>query len=161
MRHLYKKIHPDLMMAYPQQREVNDKSLSVLQAFLSALKDSDGNEKYPVLRNASIPFYLRTSTPGHFQHVELLLHSEATLNKKLIEQQLSGFFKTVGVGGVFKWDDEYFPLKSKPDFKKNEEEMQKQEQQYNDFKGGANDNETYDEFMARMKREAEQKKNAV
>lgn len=156
MRNFYKKIHPDLMLAYPEQREQNDQSLSVLQSFLTSLKDNNGNEKYPVLRNATLPFYLRTPKQGHFQHVELLLHSEATLNKKLIEQQLVGFFKTAGVGSQFKWDDEYFPLKGRPDFRKKDSDMDKEAQQYDDYQqsqsGGAN--ESYDEFMARVKREA-------
>jgi hypothetical protein len=34
MRRFYKKIHPDLMMAYPEQKEANEKSLGIFQNFI-------------------------------------------------------------------------------------------------------------------------------
>lgn len=154
MRQLYKKIHPDLMMDYPEQKEQNEKSLGTFQNFIGQLKNVDGNEKYPVIRNASLPFFLRTATPGHFQRVELFLHTDAAFNKKVIEKQLCGFFKSIGLSSSFKWDDEYFPFKGKPDFKKENEEGGEE--------GGAEDsgssqggNETYEQFMERIKKQGE------
>lgn len=159
MRQLYKKIHPDLMMDYPEQKEQNEKSLGTFQNFLGQLKNIDGNEKYPVIKNASLPFYLRTTTPGHFQRVELFLHTDATFNKKGIEKQLCNFFKSINLGSQFRWDDEYFPFKGKPDFKKAEgegAEGEGAEGGEGSSSSGPTGSETYDQFMERIKKEGSQ-----
>jgi len=155
MRQLYKKIHPDLMMAYPEQREQNEKSLGTFQNFLGLLKQVDGNEKYPVLKNAILPFYLRTATPGHFQRVELFLHTDSTMNKKGIEKQLATFFKSINLSSQFKWDDEYFPFKGKPNLLKDENAEGAGDAEAPDASSGPTGSETYEQFMERIKKEGE------
>lgn len=161
MRQLYKKIHPDLMMDYPEQKEQNEKSLGTFQNFLGQLKNIDGNEKYPGIKNASLPFYLRTATPGHFQRVELFLHTDATFNKKGIEKQLCNFFKSINLGSQFRWDDEYFPFKGKPDFKKEEGAEGGAEGEDGSSSTGPTGSETYDQFMERIKKEGQQNQNTT
>jgi hypothetical protein len=152
MRNLYKRIHPDLLTNYPEQKHINEQSLMTLQGLLNALKDASGDTPYPKIINAILPFYLRGKTSGHFQKSELLLHTTGTACKAIVQKQLETFFKQTGLATSFTWDAEYFPAKTIPSERMSEEEAD-QHAAYESDSRGAYD-ETYEQFRARMEREA-------
>ena len=150
LRNLWKRIHPDLMVAYPVQREVNEQSLMTLQGLLTALKDTSGDNRYPRIANAVLVFYLRGDKPGHVRKAELLLHTTGTACKDIIQKQLETFFQQTGLATTFKWDAEYFPFKGVPTARDLDAEAAAEHQ-------NANYHETYEEFQARILREQQGK----
>ncbi len=160
MRSLVTKVHPDLFTAYPEQLQVNETSLSMLQGYLSALKDATGSQ-FPGVRNEKLPFYFRTNTPGSFRLVNLVLHVPGGKNKEAITTQLTTFFKSVGLADSFTWDREYFPLKEPPSRSAAEAERAAEEKERAEEaaagNAGAHKDESYEEFQARIQEEARKK----
>jgi len=156
LRSLATKVHPDLLTNYPEQKETNEASLSMLQGFLSALKDST-SASFPTIQNEKLRFYLRTATPGHFRLVQLHLHVPGGKCKDLVAGQLKTFFADVGLATDFVWDKEFFPLKDAPLRESREAERRASEEGEAEAEAAKAENipedETYEQFQERIKRQ--------
>jgi len=156
LRKFWKLVHPDLFSQFPEQRKINEQSMMIFQGYLSAIKDPSGDAEYPKFRNKRIVFILRTQTPGHFLRAPLILHSSGS-DKGNASRSLREFFRLVGLAEDFEWDEEYWPLKGNKTMRSEaEEEAMRQAEE----EAEGNVNESYEDFMNRMKAKAERQQQA-
>lgn len=108
LRSLYMKIHPDHFTQYPEQQEVNEQSMMILQGFITTLKDSKPLDPPAQLKNISLEFFLRTNKPAHFQKAKLIIHYTGN-NKNVLHAMFNKFFQQTKLADGFIWDPELWP----------------------------------------------------
>lgn len=60
--------------------------MMVLQGFLSAIKDPDGDAEYPKIKNQQLEFILRTGQQGHFVRTHMNLHLNGNKNPAMVHK---------------------------------------------------------------------------
>lgn len=89
-------MHPDLFAQYPEQQEVNDRSMKSLQGFLDGAGNLD--EGYPPAALLRLPFYTRSDEEGQFGEVMLVMETNGGDCASVIEQDLGLYSLTLNGG---------------------------------------------------------------
>lgn len=122
LRGFYMKTHPDKLAAFPEAREINEKSFQELNNFLSQLKsrpfqeqmqageEVDKSSVFPPAQTLNLRFYILQDVNNVSQVVpqSFMLRTTGGNCKHVVQTSLSAFFGRCGLSDVFKWDDVYW-----------------------------------------------------
>ena len=108
LRMFVARVHPDKFVAFPDEQQVNENSLSELTGYLSNVANPD--EEWMPAQTISMPFFLQgTGDDESLRRIDFRLRITQGDCKRLVQKQLEELFKTAGVPDpAFTWDDKFW-----------------------------------------------------
>jgi Domain of unknown function (DUF4460) len=103
------KVHPDLFTQYPELKEKNQESLTVLQGILAEAKSGEKTmQEMMKARKEKIEFYLRTEKADSFHRVLLEIDIPGGRCPDALGMFFAKLFKAANLPSKFYWGPEYW-----------------------------------------------------